>query len=457
MPGIFSSINMASNALRMFSRAMETSGHNIANVNTPGYSRQTVEFKTNPALTIYSAGWKALGTGVGMSGIERIRNEYLERSSHGSSGSLGKFQTIATMLKRVEGVYGEPGDNGVAAALDQFFDSWSALGSNPTEPAARLQVRHAGSVLTERIRGAHNQIVGLEARVNAEAKATIEHINQLAESISALNDSIREFSITSGAPNDLLDQRDTAIRELSGLVNVTVSDWPDGTRAVYIGGFNLVDNVGAHALPSDYDYIASTVTDGTNDYPIRSGTLAGLFQTLGMIDDQKAEIGALADELRTQFNTIHATGINADGDTGINFFKPTGIAGAADFSLSDEVIASLNAIAAGTTGNAGDGGLALTLAGLRDTALIALGDQTFHAYYSGNIGRLGTNVSFYESAESTEAAVAAQIANQMASVSGVSLDDEMADMIRFQRSYQAAARALMVFDQVAEDLIGMIR
>ena len=115
------------------------------------------------------------------------------------------------------------------------------------------------------------------------------------------------------------------------------------------------------------------------------------------------------------------------------------------------------AIAAGTTGNAGDGGLALTLAGLRDTAMIALGDQSFHAYYSGNIGRLGTNVSFYESAESTEAAVAAQIANQMASVSGVSLDDEMEDMIRFQRSYQAAARALMVFDQVTEDLINMLR
>ena len=105
MPGIFASINTASNALRMFSRAMETAGHNIANVNTPGYSRQTVEFKTNPALTIYSAGWKALGTGVGMSGIERIRNEYLERSSHGNSGSLGKFRTIATMLKSVEGVY----------------------------------------------------------------------------------------------------------------------------------------------------------------------------------------------------------------------------------------------------------------------------------------------------------------------------------------------------------------
>ena len=123
MPGAFSGISMAGNALRYFQRAMETVGHNIANVNTPGYSRQTVEFKTSVPLTIYSGGFKAMGSGVTISAIERARNSYLEASARDNNGSLGRYQTLSAALRQIESSFIEPGDEGIAASLDKFFDA----------------------------------------------------------------------------------------------------------------------------------------------------------------------------------------------------------------------------------------------------------------------------------------------------------------------------------------------
>ena len=145
MPGTFSGIGMTSHALRMFQRALDTTGHNIANVNTPGYSRQTVEFKTQVPLTYYSDGMKSVGQGVSLSAISRIRDGYLEASARNNAGTLGKYQTLASTLKQVEGMYGEPSDSGIAAALDKFFDSWSALGANPNDSAVDSKFRTQGS------------------------------------------------------------------------------------------------------------------------------------------------------------------------------------------------------------------------------------------------------------------------------------------------------------------------
>jgi flagellar hook-associated protein 1 FlgK len=133
------------------------------------------------------------------------------------------------------------------------------------------------------------------------------------------------------------------------------------------------------------------------------------------------------------------------------------LTGAIDFDLSAEVKGSPRAIAAGLTGEPGDGGLALNLSQLRDTGLAALGNQTFQGFYLANVGQVSSQAAYYEAAAKTEEAVASQIESQVQAVSGVSLDDEMTEMMRYQRSYQAAARALTVFDQVTEDLIAMLR
>lgn len=458
MPGTFSSINMASNALRLFQRGLDTTGHNIANVNTQGYSRQTVEFKALDPLTYYSEGWKALGQGVGLGAIARIRDGYLEASARNNLANTGKFQTLSATLKQIEGAYNEPGDGGIAAALDKFFDSWSALGSNPNDAGARLGVQNAGTLLTSRVRGTYNSLLTYGIQLSNTATTTVNRINQLSEQIAGLNVQIRQYAATGGHANDLMDQRDAAVREISGLVDTKVEAFQDGSYAVYVANYPIVDSAGSRPMPTTFDPVASTFDAGGITYTVRGGQLAGVFQAMAEIENQKTQLNTLANEMREQFNTLHATGIDQDGNTGAVFFNDAvPRTGAIDFDLSAAIKASPRAIAAGVSGQPGDGGLALSFSQMRDTSFATLGNRSFQDFYSSNLGAVGTQAAYYDAAAKTEEAVGQQIESQVQAVSGVSLDDEMTEMVRYQRSYQAAARALTVFDQVTEDLIAMLR
>jgi len=241
---------------------------------------------------------------------------------------------------------------------------------------------------------------------------------------------------------------------------VKTETFTDGTTAVYAAGFTLVDSAGNRTFPSTPGALPGTMTDGNITYTVRSGELAGLFQTQSNTSAQMANLDTLANTLRNQFNTLHRTGNN---NAGIDFFNEGAVPpdltaqnGAATFDLSAAVKTSASNIVTSATGLPGDGGLALALGNLRDTYTGMPGGKTFESYYRANVDQVAQETSYYNNAVSTEKSVGAQIKSQQQAVSGVSLDDEMADMLRYQRSYQAAAKALTIADQVTQDLIGML-
>lgn len=460
MPGAFHGINMASNALRMFQRALDTTGNNIANVNTRGYSRQTVSFAQQDPLTFYSQGWRSLGSGVTISQVNRIRDLYLEARARESHSDQGRLQTLSRGLSEALAAFGEPGATGVSAALDGFFNAWTALGSNPTEAAARAQVRNAGQTLTDRLRGAFSRLEALQTDSLRQVGATTGRINELGAEIAELNRQIRQYTLTDGNPNALMDRRDLAVQELSKLTDVRVVQLPDFTYGVYASGVTLVDSAGARSFPSALGTQPGTVTDGLSSFPVRSGQLAGLMQLASRTAGEMAQLDQLANELRNQFNTLHRAGNN---NAGIDFFNE-GVSppdppqsGARSFGLSADVLTSLENVMASATGLPSDGGLARQLAELRTSFAGLPGGKTFESFYRDNLNVLSNDAEYYGSTLESENAVLEQIANQQQAVSGVSLDEEMANMLRFQRSFQAAARALSVFDQMTEDLIGMLR
>lgn len=460
MAGPFGGIHMASNALRSFQRALDTTGHNLANVNTQGYSRQTVDFESAPPRPFYNGGYQQLGQGVQISTISRIRDGYLDASLNNSSSQYGKASQLAGGIQGLERVFNEPSDNGIAASLEKFFNAWSGLGSDPTNPSALAQVRNSGQTLADQVRTKFADLRGLEAENQFQVNSTIQEIDSLAKEIAALNKEIVKSLASGGIPNDMMDQRDIALNDLSKLVDIKKETFPDGQYAVYAAGFTLVDSGGSRPFPTTYDAATSTVTDGSLTYSIRSGELAGLFGSMSEITNQKASLDQLANSLRTEINGLHSVGINSLGNSGVNFFNDVLAppqTGAIDFDLSVDVKADARAIASGVTGEDGDGGLALTIAQMRDSSVVSLGTKSFGDYFQDEMSRLAHEGSFHRSAMETEESIREQIVNQQQAVSGVSIDDEMANLMRFQRSYQAAARALTVFDQVAEDLIGMLR
>ncbi|MBS1705332.1 MAG: flagellar hook-associated protein FlgK [Armatimonadetes bacterium] len=460
MPSPFHGIDTTSRALRAFQRALETTGHNIANVNTPGYTRQAVDLVTSYPLQFHQFGEKSLGTGVLVGSINRMRDGFLESRIQSANSDLAQADTMATSVKDILSVMQEPGDQGISAALTKFFDSWSALSSNPNESANRLQVQLAGKDLAGKVRQAWGDLNNQKAQKGDEIAGAVEDINNLAQQISSLNDAIRDQMASGGMPNDLLDQRDYAVKQLSGLANITVVNNQDNTVSVQISEFTLTDQLGAHALPATFDPVAGKMTGWIVPITVRSGRLAGLLQANQQIESSMANLDTLANTLRTQINLLHTSGTNLNATTNIKFFNDVASGpqtGAIDFNLSTEVSTDYKNISSGTSGAAGDGALALSLSNARNSKFAALGNKSVLDYHRDMVSTLGSTAAYYESNTGTQSAILDQVSAQQQAVSGVNLDDEMANMLRYQRSYQAAAKALTVFDQVTETLIGMLQ
>jgi flagellar hook-associated protein 1 FlgK len=458
MPGAFHGINTATRAMRSFQRALETAGHNLANVNTPGFSRQVVDLASADPASLYSVGRQALGAGVTISSINRIRDLFLEARMQGASSDLSKFTSQSATLKQIEHIFGEPSDSGIANALNRMFDAWSGLASNPNGSGARIEVRNAGELLTHRVRSAFSQLTELKAQLEGQVTAQISRISEIGTELAKLNAQIRFDVVSGGTPSDLLDQRDRLIGELSEFTPVRTATFSDGTMAVYLSQFTLVQGETSHVYPSQFNAGTYSITDGVNTYDVRSGSLFGLMHGLNAIQSQQAQLDLLSNTLKTQFNSLHMTGVNLNGTTGIRFFHDASPqTGAIDFRLSNDVLADIKNIASGTSGDAGDGGLALSLSNLRSAALGALGTKTFQSYYGDAVAALAQEAARATNNRETQAGIVQQIEAQRSAISGVSIDEEMASMLRFQRSYQAAARVLSVLDQVTEDLVNIIR
>ena len=461
MPSPFSGINMASQALRAFQRQQEVAGNNIANVNTPGYSRRSSQLGQAPETTIYGVNPYTMGTGVLVQNVNRMRDMFVEARMQGAVSDQSRFDTLASNLMRVEPVLVEPAGNGVADAMNRFYDSWSALSSNANDPAARLAVQLAGSSLASKIRATHGQLTQHQAEIDTEVQGAIGQINALAVSISDLNKQIQAKIGTGVLPNDLLDARDLAVQDLSKLVDVRTRPAENGAINVYVDQFTLVESRTARALPTTVDVAGGTFDVNGNTYRVRSGKLGGAMTAAANINSYIDKIDNLANALRADVNSLHRSGTNKLGNTGVDFFNdvvpPAFPTGATDFDLSTDVAGNIDAIAAGASGAAGDGGVALSLSRLRDMPSVILGGRSSVQHFHDLVSGVGRDSAYYQDSLDTQKSIVGQIENQRQSVSGVSLDDEMADMMRYQRSYQAAAKALTIFDQMTDDLINMLR
>jgi flagellar hook-associated protein 1 FlgK len=462
MPGPFDGVQLMSQALRAFQRGIDTAGHNLANVNTPGYSRQRVQLGTNEALRFFQGDWRYQGQGVQMTALSRARDLMVEQRWRSQLGQDGRAATTAAGLGSLAGVYGEPGPDGVSAALDRFFNQWSAFAADPGDSAARHGVRREGQALADRVRGAWFSLDEAAATATKDALATLGQINSLAARVAELNGRIAASSADHQAPNDLLDARDSAVRELSALVDARVSTGPGGAYVVHAAGYLLVTDSGAREFPTEFDAASGTVTADGVTYTVREGVLAGTMRTISAARNQQAQLDRLANAIRKSVNDIHRTGLTFKELTNIDFFAPVSEdpgqpSGAFDFDLSALVKESADHIVAGTSGKPGDGALAQAIAGLRDVGQTSLNGRSVTEFYSEHSHAVADEARAYAQAAETAAASLEQTALQAQTVSGVNLDDEMAELVKWQRSYQAAAKAVAVYDQMAEDILAMLR
>lgn len=457
MPGLFQGIEIGKRALMTHQTVLQTIGHNIANVNTPGYTRQRVRIEASlPEAGVLSN----IGSGVETLNIQNIRDLFLGEQYRADNKSLGQWTYKQKMLAQVESMFGEPNDGTFVTLLNKFWDSWSNLSTNPESTTFRAALLEDTNLLTNGFHQIAGQLESLRKAVDTDLDNMVEDVNRITTEISRLNQQISRQEVGDDKANDLRDARDLLIDELSSLIDVNSFQDGKGQFIVSIGAMELVNGPDTNMLEAkplnengklEHKLLwkGSTISLTNID-----GQLKGLIDMRDkIIPDMVNQIDTLASQMIASVNQIHRQGYGLDGSTNLDFFDST-FTSAATIRLNFDVVDHTERIAASASGEAGDNVIALQMQGLRNAKTMVRGSATMNEFYNSVVGELGVMSGQAQSFATNYELLVQQIDNTRQSVQGVSLDEEMTNMVKFQHAYDAAARVVTVMDQALSTVIG---
>ena len=433
-------------------RQLEVAGHNIANVNTPGYSRQRVELEPAAPIQGFQVGRGdgQVGGGVTIKDVIRMRNELTDSAYWTESGNAAGAQARAEVLQRAEAVLGPVG-HGVPEGLSKFWAAWDDLSLNATDTAARQGVLDAGNELAGQLRSATAQLDRLSSDVHNGIAETVDSVNRLARQAAELNQGIKQAITANQSPNDLMDQRDAVMDQLTQLTGGVVQSGDFGSKNLYVSNRPLV-------IGSDFETMqAVTGSPGGATWTIdgatvhSGGRLGALTDALNTtLPGIQGDLDAFAVGLRNVINTGQTTGFDQDGNAGQAMF--TGVS-ARDIAIKGAL--TTRGVAASATGAVADAANALAIAGMRTTA--AVGTDTLNQNIQALAGKLGGMSSSAQHTASATKDVVDSISAQRTQESSVSTDEELANIVRFQHAYEASAKVIQIVDACLDTLVNLVR
>ena len=428
-------ISTALSSLQAQRVAMDIAGQNIANVNTPGYTRQRVQLSS--------------GLGVDVSAIQRLQSGVLGDRARTEGARLGDLTVNSTVLNELEQVFTEPSASGLASKLDAFWSGFSDVARNPNNAAARIQVVEQAGVLTSWLNDAAQRLTGISTDYKTSLSNLVTSANSYAQEIADLNIAISQSVQGSSDTNSLLDQRSYAATQLSNAVGGTFTVDDANIMRVSLGGNTFVGSSNYAALQVDTTAGTTTVQWASNDSTaaITSGTANGYLETINtVIPAWTASLDAVAAALVSKVNTAQAAGYDLDGIAGAAMFTGTTAATIA-VAISDGADIAASA-------NAPTGGVA-SLNGSNADTMSALGTVSGgpDGLYQDLVVSLGYSTQAANQSAQTQDSFNSSIMGQIDSESGVNIDEEMANLLTYQRAYEAAARVLTAIDEALATLI----
>lgn len=496
----FHGLEMAKQALFAQQSALHTTGHNISNANTEGYSRQRVNFDTSQSFPTGARNRPEIpgqmGTGVEIGSVERVRNKFLDYQFRAENSKTGYWDTRSESLSRMEELLNEPSDSGLSKTMDQFWESLQELAANPENTGAQSVVAHKGSAVAETFNHFSKSLHSIRKDLKNQIDVTVTDTNGLLRQINELNNQIKQIEPHGYVANDLYDDRDRLIDELSEIVNIKVTNdkSSDGSKSIADGvvSIELVDDNGQSLAKPPVQLLDGTETDQSkavleldvtyNDAgavqgisiagydhiePLAlmesGGSLTGLVESYGYVDGQNdtvtgeypdmlAELDKLAAAFADEFNRVHSR----DDDDGQKIFKISETEGAAaSLTVLKEIMddpSLINASSDDRSGN-GDNALALALADIFFSELEDLDGASVNDFFGSLIGKLGVRAEEANRMSKNTDVLRSQVQEQRMSVSSVSLDEEMSNMIQFQHAYSAAARIMTSTDEMLDRII----
>jgi flagellar hook-associated protein 1 FlgK len=456
MIGLTAGLEIARKALSSYQLALSVYGNNIANVETPGFSRKRPVFGEAEALDMPLG---RIGLGVDTRTLERLRDVYLDTAYRKENTAYAKHESLEQCLSEIEMAFSEPSDTGLGDILRDFWDAWQELANQPEGATPRSYVVSKATSLCTSLSHLSSQLTRMRENIDMEVAGVVGDINSIAERVAYLNGRIVEAEVSGNEAGDLRDKRDLLIDELSGLAEVQVFESDDGAVSVKIGSESLVERKTAVLLGTsvrgDNNVVITDVTLGAGGRPIRvtGGRLGGLLQSRDTtIPSYLARLDEIARTLVEEVNRLHRTGFDLSGAPGGDFFDPAGLA-AASIRVSDAVQADSTLLAVSSDGTPGNGAVALGISDLRLAGLFGAERASSEDYYASLVADLGIEAERATESKDAEKLLLTEIDSRRESVRGVSIDEEMTNIVASQHAYQAAVKLVTVIDDLMQTIM----
>lgn len=460
MGGLYGALELGRQSLIAQQLALQVTGHNIANINTPGYSRQDVYFEDTYTL---QKGIGATGMGVNVKAVEGFRDRFLEIRLNQEAQNLGAMEVTVDGLASIESVL-VSGNAGIRESLQQFFHGVQALTQDPANLSLRTDLIAKGNRLVSQVQTAYSQLQDIQYNLDAVIPAAVREINDLSGQIAGLNQMILEGGVNGGNVSDLKDQRAELARQLGSRIGVMTYEDNRGMLniqteggAILVAGNASVELTAVKSGSDPFYHIYSGPADMTAS--ITKGELGGRLQIRDQnVPEYLTVLDNLAGTLTEEFNAIHQNGYDLDNDTLSDFFQPftppspgdyTGAARLFAMNISDP----RDIAASGAMDAPGNNTIALALSELEDQPVPALSARSFSDFWQNNLTNLGVEVQSSSSSLQSRKLIVSNLQDMRDSVSGVSLDEEAVKLIEYQRGFEAMSRYLRTVDELLGDLL----
>lgn len=458
-------LNTAKDGLLSHRAAINVTGSNITNVNTPGYTRQLPVFSSRGSIDV--------GASVGIEKIERVYDRFLGVQINDKMHDLGYSEAKKGMLEKVEIIFNESSGGGINELLNKFWSSWEDLSANPTGQVEREALVSASQNLASIFRSSSEELVSVQNDANTEIAGLVHQANGYMSDIAELNKEIAAIKTGKGDANDLRDKRAEALKGLAEIFDFQHLEDSNGSINVFLPN-------GMPLVMGDRTWELDVKTDPTNsnfynvvlqDDPltvlndtITKGKLAGFLE----IRDDKIpnyinDLNGLAKSIIDEVNDQHQSGYDMGHNLGGNFFElatgeteATLATAARDMQVSSVIVTDANKIAASKTVN-GDGGNAELIGTFKDELFMNDDTSTFNSYYASFVGKVGQDLADEERGLDHHTNLMNQLINKREGISGVSIDEEMTNLMRYQLGYNSAAKLCNVADELIDTLLNLVR
>jgi len=462
MSGI-SILNIAKDALLSHQTAINLTGANVANVDTPGYSRQRPIFQSVGSVEM---GTGQIQIGVEIEKIERMYDQFLEVQINEQMHGFGYDETRKEELGKIEIIFNETQGGGINELLSEFWNAWGDLSENPSGQPERVALASISQNLAYMFRSYGNDLISIQDSANVQIYDLMGQVNNYLTDIADLNEKITQMTTGRGDTNDLRDKRSELMKGLAEIIDYQYIEDASGSVNIFLSnGTSIVEGgktwqLNVKANPTNSFYYDIVLADDPNEESINnvinSGQMAGFLE----IRDTTAanylnRLNNLVASIVSEVNTQHGLGYDLDQNLGGDFFDPTMIE-AKNMCVSANILSDINKIAASETVN-GDGGNAINLGALKDTNVTIAGETaTFNSHYSSLMARIGQDVADGSRKYDHSSSFMDQLVNKKENISGVSVDEEMINLMKYQMGYNSAAKLCSVADELIDTLLSLV-